>query len=208
MLKESGGIAIIDYGMGNLRSVQKAFERLNIPAELVSDPDLLARAEKIVLPGVGHFANGMKRLADQGWIEAMKEEILRKKKPLLGICLGMQLLTKHSEEGDVEGLGFIDAETIRFTGLDGGLKIPHMGWNEICQARSSPLFNGLGEIEMVYFVHSYHVKCHSAGDVLCTTDYGIRFDSAFQHDHIIGFQFHPEKSHKSGLTLLKNFSKL
>lgn len=198
-------IAIINYGMGNLRSVQKAFERLKMHSEIISDPTKLKEAEKIVLPGVGHFANGKKRLKEAGWIDAIKDEVLGNKKPLAGICLGMQLLTNYSEEGDVEGLGLIDAITVKFTGLPAGLKIPHMGWNEIVKAKESSLLNGLDEITMVYFVHSYYVKCNSQTDPLCATEYGISFTSALQKNHIAGFQFHPEKSHKAGLTLLKNF---
>lgn len=200
-------ISIIDYGMGNLRSVQKAFERISVSVKFVSDPSELSGAEKIILPGVGHFANGMKKLEESGLAEAIKEVVIVKKIPVLGICLGMQLMTNFSEEGELEGLCLVDAQTQKFP-PDMGMKIPHMGWNSIQPQKNSLLFNEIQQDDLVYFVHSYYVTCANPGDRLFSTDYGISFDSAFQHEHIIGFQFHPEKSHGVGLQLLKNFSEI
>jgi len=198
-------IAIINYGMGNLRSVQKAFERIGIQADIVSDPGHFQNASKIILPGVGHFGKGMKNLKESGMADAIKEEVIMKQKPILGICLGMQLLTNFSEEGNCEGLGLVDAETVRFPSGPAGLKIPHMGWNEIKPVKESGLNLGIDKDCFMYFVHSYFVKCHQEKDVLFSADYGITFDAGFEHENITGVQFHPEKSHKSGLQLLKNF---
>jgi imidazole glycerol-phosphate synthase subunit HisH len=200
-------IFIIDYGMGNLRSVQKAFERIKVPVKVVNDPCCLSEADKILLPGIGHFVQGMKNLEQSGFADAIKEAVLVKQIPILGICLGMQLMTNQSEEGDFSGLGFINAKTIKFPpGI--GIKIPHMGWNSIKFLKNSDLTAGIQQDTLVYFVHSYFVQCLHSEDRLFTTDYGVSFDSAFHHQNIIGFQFHPEKSHIIGLNLLKNFAKL
>jgi glutamine amidotransferase len=177
-----------------------------VEASIVSNPIEIAHADKIVLPGVGHFEQGMHNLKVTGFEEAIKESVLLKKTPILGICLGMQLLTEFSEEGTVKGLGFIKGEVKRFS--KGSLKIPHMGWNSLNQVKDSALFPLLVPEEMVYFVHSYYVTCHNSSDVLYQTSYGTSFDSAFEHENIIGFQFHPEKSHKTGLRLLERFSKI
>lgn len=198
-------IAIINYGMGNLRSVQKAFERLGLQADIVSDPGQLHKASKIILPGVGHFAKGMNNLRESGLADAIREEVLITQKPILGICLGMQLMTNSSEEGNCEGLCFLDAETVRFPSGSNSFKIPHMGWNEIKPVKESSLLAGIDKKSLMYFVHSYFVKCHQEKDVLFSTDYGLPFDAGFEHKNIVGFQFHPEKSHKAGLQLLKNF---
>jgi imidazole glycerol-phosphate synthase subunit HisH len=198
-------ISIIDYGMGNLRSVQKAFERLGVPVKIVSNPSDLSGAEKIILPGVGHFANGIKKLEDSGLGSAIKEAVLAQKTPILGICLGMQLMTNFSEEGGLKGLCLVDAQTKKFP-TDIERKIPHMGWNSIMPQKNSPLLDEIQQDDLVYFVHSYFVTCNLREDRLFSTEYGISFDSAFQHEHIIGFQFHPEKSHGVGLQLLKNFA--
>jgi imidazole glycerol-phosphate synthase subunit HisH len=201
-------IVVVDYGMGNLRSVQKAFELLGIKALITSDLNKIRLASKIVLPGVGHYSKGMQNLNETGIAEVLREEVLIKRKPVLGICLGMQLMTKHSEEGDVDGLGFVDGQTIRFSSLNNGLKIPHMGWNDINRVKYSYLLGGIDLKSQMYFVHSYLVKCENKEDVLFTTEYGITFESGFEHQNIVGFQFHPEKSHKPGLQLIANFSKL
>ena len=199
-------IAIIDYGMGNLRSVQKAFERLKIDIRIISNPDDLKGADKIILPGVGHFKKGMENLTNQGWVEELKNQILINKKPILGICLGMQLMTKYSAEGSVNGLGYIDATTNLFTFPETKLKIPHMGWNEIIVSIKQEVFPIEIDRLLMYFVHSFYVQCNNPDDVLFKTNYGITFDAGFMHENIFGFQFHPEKSHKHGLNLLKNFA--
>lgn len=192
--------------MGNLRSVQKAFDRIKVESSIISNPSDLMQADKIVLPGVGHFEQGMKNLQVSGFDEVLKEAVAEKKIPILGICLGMQLLTEFSEEGNIKGLGLIKGEVKRFQ--PGKLKIPHMGWNSLLPKKESHLFSFPGKEDLVYFVHSYYVTCSDRSDVLFQTDYGKIFDSAFEHKNIIGFQFHPEKSHKTGLKLLESFSKM
>lgn len=199
-------IGIINYGMGNLRSVQKAFERIGINAEILNNPTHISHIRKLVLPGVGHFGQGMNNLKMTGFIEAIKEAVLVKQTPILGICLGMQLLTEFSEEGNVKGLGFIRGNVKRFP--KGQLKIPHMGWNSLNLMKNSKTFSSFDRSDLVYFVHSYYVSCQNSSDVLYQTKYGVNFDSAFEHENIIGFQFHPEKSHKIGLKLLEKFSKI
>lgn len=197
-------ITIIDYGMGNLRSVQKAFQHINIEAVSSSDPATVAKADKLLLPGVGHFANGMKRLKETGLLEVLNQKVLIEKTPVLGICLGMQLMTSHSEEGDVEGLNWVSARTRKFRSE--GLKIPHMGWNNVHVAKPALIAEGINDSNMFYFVHSYYVSCEQSNDVLFETTYGDTFVSGFQKENITGVQFHPEKSYKSGFTLLKNFA--
>jgi len=198
-------ITIIDFGMGNLRSVQKAFERLGVSAEITTSPEKVATAQKLILPGVGHFAKGMQALRQKDMDSAIRHAVVNNEVPVMGICLGMQLLTNYSQEGNMPGLGLVDADTIRFHNL-AGLKIPHMGWNTVQQENTSPLYDGLSESDQFYFVHSYYVKCNDPRDRLFVTSYGNRFDSGFQKKHIAGVQFHPEKSHKPGLRLLKNFA--
>jgi len=202
-------IVVVDYGMGNLRSITKAFERLGLEAKVSSEKAVIKSASRLILPGVGHFANGMKNLVDLGLIETLEEKILLDKIPILGICLGMQLLTKFSEEGNIEGLGFIDANTVRFSfdTKNNHLKIPHMGWNKIIISNKDRILDNI-KSTYFYFVHSYHVVCNNKEDVLTTTSFGYQFDSSLKRDNIYGMQFHPEKSHSSGLKLLENFSKI
>ncbi|MBN2425570.1 MAG: imidazole glycerol phosphate synthase subunit HisH [Calditrichaceae bacterium] len=200
-------IAIIDYGMGNLRSVQKAFERLKIPAFITSDKSEIKRADKIILPGVGNFRHGMENLKSMSLYEILNYKVLEEDTPILGICLGMQLLTNYSEEGDCAGFGWIDAKTkaICFENDDIKLKIPHMGWNTLIPIKKHMLFEGHDPEQSFYFVHSFCVQCIS-DYCLAKTEYGIAFASVINKGHIFGMQFHPEKSHKQGLNLLKNFA--
>ena len=193
--------------MGNLRSVQKAFERLKANAVISSNIGDIKKADKLVLPGVGDFKNGMNKLRELNLIDILNLKVLKNKIPILGICLGMQLFTNHSEEGDVDGLGWIDAETIQFNfqQSENKVKIPHMGWNNINISKKHSVFDNIKENVSFYFVHSYYVKCENKDDILCTTNYGIQFVSGFQKENIIGLQFHPEKSHKRGLKILSNF---
>jgi imidazole glycerol-phosphate synthase subunit HisH len=201
-------IVIIDYGMGNLRSVQKAFQRLNCPVLISRDINEIEKADKLVLPGVGHFAKGMNNLNEYNLINILNYKVNQAKTPVLGICLGMQLMTSFSEEGNINGLNWIDARTVRFNFSNlpdqSICKIPHMGWNNITVAKHN-LFSSITDSDFFYFVHSYYVKCNNDNDVLFRTNYNIDFDSGFIKDNIIGVQFHPEKSHSSGLKLLKNF---
>jgi len=200
-------IVVIDYGMGNLGSIQNMLKKIGAKGIISSDISDIQKADKLILPGVGAFDNGMENLEKRGLIPVLNEKVLIHKTPILGICLGMQLLSKKSEEGHLPGLGWIEAETIKFKFNENQtrLKIPHMGWNTIKIKKDNPLFTNMYEETRFYFVHSYHVFCHNKQDVLAETHYGFDFVSSLQKDNIFGVQFHPEKSHKFGQQLLKNF---
>jgi glutamine amidotransferase len=201
-------IIIVDYGMGNLGSILNMLKKIGAPAAKVSsDPRDIEQADKLILPGVGAFDTGMHRLRETGLIGLLNEKVIKSGTPTLGVCLGMQLLTKVSEEGELPGLGWIDAETIRFRfdQKKTGLKIPHMGWNTVKIQREGALFKDMYSDPRFYFVHSFHVVSHNPEDVLATTEYGYDFASVVQHGHIMAAQFHPEKSHKFGMKLYKNF---
>lgn len=202
-------ITIIDYGMGNLGSVQNMFKRIGVKTEISGETYAIAKATKILLPGVGAFNSAMQKIADSGLIAILNQKALVEKVPVLGICLGMQLLTKGSEEGKFLGLGWVDAQTLKFKfEPDTKLKIPHMGWNRIYPQKKSVLLENLPPEPRFYFVHSYHVQCNKPEDVLATTSFGDHFHSMLQHENIYGAQFHPEKSHKFGMKLFKNFADL
>lgn len=199
-------VVIIDYGMGNLRSVQKKLIRVGAIVEVSRDPKIILKADKLVLPGVGHFANGIKNLKNYGIWDILNEKVLVQKTPILGICLGMQLMAKHSDEGDVEGLAWFDANIIKFNVKHKlKYKVPHMGWNNVILNKESVLFKVLPEDAIFYFVHSYHINCNDKKDILATTDYEYPFTSAIQKENIYGTQFHPEKSHDWGEKIFKNF---
>ena len=198
-------IAIVDYGRGNLRSVQKAFEYLGYRALVTSDPDAILKAEKLVLPGVGAFGDCMDNLKALG-LDGAVREFVASGKPFLGICLGLQLLFTYSEEfGPVEGLNLVRGRVVRFPA---GLKVPHMGWNQIEIERRCPLLEGIGSGEYFYFVHSYYVVPEDDSVVVARTEYGVPFVSMINMDNIYATQFHPEKSQKAGLRLLDNFARL
>lgn len=179
--------------------------RAGARAEISGDPAIIAGAEKLILPGVGHFGRAMQRLSQCGLLSALNEAVRVRGAPILGICLGMQLFSSYSEEGDAAGLGWIAARTVRFSESHPGLKVPHMGWNEIVPERQDLLFERLPERSRFYFVHSYHVVCEHDGDVLAKTQHGEPLVSAVRHANIWGTQFHPEKSHKFGLAIIRNF---
>jgi imidazole glycerol-phosphate synthase subunit HisH len=199
-------IGIIDFGMGNLHSVYKAFKRVGADVRVIDSPVGIEKYKKIILPGVGDFKKGMINLETSGFKECIQNHVIGRQIPLLGICLGMQLLTSYSEEGNVQGLGLIDAKTIHFKNLNipDNLKIPHIGWNNIINCSAKELLKGC-ENEMVYFVHSYAILSSNSENVICETNYGITFHSGIQKHNIFGLQFHPEKSHRAGLKILKNF---
>ncbi len=199
-------IAIVDYGMGNLGSIQNMLKRIGAQATITKDPAKIGAADKIILPGVGAFDSAMENLNKLGLTPVLNDLVLEKKKPVLGICLGMQLMTKRSDEGHTPGLGWLDAETVRFE--NGPLRVPHMGWNTVDVKRADPLFKDMYEEPRFYFVHSYYVKCADESDILTSTRYGIDFCSSFARGNIRGVQYHPEKSHKFGMLLLKNFAEL
>lgn len=199
-------IVIVDYSMGNLNSVQKKLIQLNANVVISSDPKVISQADKLILPGVGHFEKAVEIMHQKGLWDVLNKSVLIDKKPILGICLGMQLMTKFSEEGNVNGLGWIDATVVRFQVQDIlKFKIPHMGWNQIEIKKESSLMNGLTNQSEFYFVHSYHVKTDDKTVVLNETNYETNFVSAFEKEHIFGVQYHPEKSHDSGKLLLNNF---
>jgi imidazole glycerol-phosphate synthase subunit HisH len=195
-------IAIIDYGMGNLRSVEKGFLKVGIDARVVTDPQAIDNAHAVVLPGVGAFRDCMRNLEQLSLIESIARSI-RKGKPYLGICLGMQVLFTESEEfGIHKGLNIMEGRVPRF---DIDLKVPHMGWNTVKIMRKPPIFNGIQDGAFFYFVHSYYVLPDNAEVVAMTTDYGITFTSMVWKENIFAMQFHPEKSQETGLIVLKNF---
>jgi len=202
-------ITIIDYGMGNLRSVQKAFELFCPKVEVTSSAKDIAAADKVVLPGVGAFSKAMEELQKKGLAGAIRDSI-KIGKPFLGICLGIQLLFSESEEaGRVKGLGILKGKVKRFKDTT-GLKIPHMGWNRIATGKQqgARILDGVPDGSYMYFVHSYYVEPEDKDVVLCETGYGDNFTSAIQKDNICAFQFHPEKSQKIGLNIIKNFADL
>ncbi len=199
-------IAIVDYGMGNLRSVQKAFEKIGIDCIITNNHDVIKNALKIVLPGVGAFKDAMNNLAELGLIDLLNQEVLVKKKHFLGICLGMQLIAQKSYEfGETTGLGWIDAEVVKFPQTN--LKVPHVGWNNVHFISQSKLFTNIPEDTDFYFVHSYYFQSQE-NVTTAHCEYGIDFSCAIQKENIFAVQFHPEKSQTYGLKLLKNFANL
>lgn len=202
-------VVIVDYGLGNLRSIKSKVERLGFKVEISSSPLQIANAEKLILPGVGHFKVGMENIESRGLRAPLDEAVLQRKRPILGICLGMQLLTQYSEEGDIEGLGWVSAATRRFSfSQNRELRIPHVGWNDLKINFDSPLLDRLPSDSRFYFTHSYFVSAEDSRVALATTYHGVEFVSAIQSENIYGTQFHPEKSHRTGLQLLENFLRL
>ncbi|MEJ7621700.1 MAG: imidazole glycerol phosphate synthase subunit HisH [Aquificaceae bacterium] len=195
-------LLLIDYGMGNLRSVSKALEKVGFSVKVSSDPEEVKRAEVLVLPGVGAFRDAMENLKKLGLLKEILRHI-EKGKPYMGICLGLQLLFERSYEfGETEGFGVLEGEVVL---LPPKVKVPHIGWNQLWRQKPSDLLNGIKEGEYFYFVHSYHVVPKRQDIVLTTTDYGIDFVSSIEYENIFAVQFHPEKSQKAGLRLLENF---
>jgi len=202
-------IAIIDYNMGNLASVQNAFAKLGQETAVESNPEKFQEYDKLILPGVGAFGDAMEHLKERNMIEPIKE-FAKSGKPMLGICLGMQLLFESSQEfGFYEGLGLIKGSVVEFDSekFEEPLKVPQIGWNRMF-TKEHPLFTGLDNEHYLYFVHTYHVACKDENDIIGETYYGYKFTSAVAHDNIIGIQPHPEKSHTNGLKILENFIKL
>ena len=204
-------ITIVDYGMGNLGSIKNMFKYIGVETTIESDVDKIKNASKILLPGVGSFDTAMKKINESDLKEVLNEKALKEQVPVLGICLGMQLLTNSSEEGSLAGLGWIDAKTMSFKNrIDKKYRIPHMGWNIVNKSNVSLLTNGFEEFDETrfYFVHSYFVKVENEKNSILKTSYGVEFDSAIQKDNIYGAQFHPEKSHKFGMKLFENFARI
>ena len=202
-------ITIVDYGMGNLGSVLNMFKKVGAESKISSDLDEISRAEKILLPGVGAFDTAMQRIQDAGMQEVLNQKALVEKVPVLGICLGMQLLTNSSEEGVLPGLGWIGGSALSFKGrIDETLRIPHMGWNVAHIERKNAVTIGYNGETRFYFVHSYFVKVADRSNSMMQSTYGLPFDSAIVKDNIFGAQFHPEKSHKFGMKFFENFAKI
>jgi imidazole glycerol-phosphate synthase subunit HisH len=200
-------ITIVDYGTSNLGSMRNMLKKIGAASKIASGPQDLADATKIIVPGVGAFDAGMRKLQQSGMIPALNQKVLAERMPTLGICLGMQLMTEGSEEGELSGLGWIEARALRFDqASDPGIKVPHMGWNEVNPVKPSGLTAHFPPEARFYFAHSFHVICRKAEDVLLTFAYGANtFTAAFQRGNLIGAQFHPEKSHSFGMALLRNF---
>jgi len=201
-------IIIVDYGMGNLGSIRNMLGYLGIPCLITSEMDQIANAKKIIIAGVGAFDYAINKLHEYRLWEVLERKALMEKTPILGICLGMQIMTKKSEEGKQQGFGWIDGETIRFNFNDNlsKLKIPHIGWNTVSVEKESNIITGLDSNSRFYFVHSFHIICYQKKDILLSTNYGYNFPSGIQRENIYGVQFHPEKSHRFGFRLLKSFA--
>ena len=199
-------ITIVDYGLGNLGSVYNMMKKIGAPAQVTSDLEMISRAEKILLPGVGAFDAAMEKLTGTPLRTILDEKALKEKIPVLGICLGMQLLTKGSDEGKLQGLNWIPSFTYKFP--VSVLKVPHMGWNLVKRSTPSPLTEAFDDEFRFYFVHSYFVKADHEENSILRTTYGVTFDSGIQKDNIFGEQFHTEKSHRFGMQLFKNFARL
>lgn len=198
-------IGIIDYGLGNLGSIKNMLKHLGHSSVITDDVSELDKCDSYILPGVGAFDAGMKSLNETGLADYIKKQIVPADKPLLGICLGMQLLGNGSEEGTLPGLGLIDFDTVRFHISDPSLKVPHMGWDIVDIKQDIPLVAGLDEGQRYYFVHSYHAVAKSDTNVLMTCEYGYDFAAAVCAGNVMGVQFHPEKSHSFGMALLDNY---
>lgn len=203
-------IAIVNYGSGNIQAIANIYRRLEVPFVVAMTPEDLAAADRVILPGVGAFDQAMNELDASGMRQALDACVLEDRKPILGICVGMQLLAKSSEEGRATGLGWIDAEVKRFDHSMFGqaTPLPHMGWNTVEPATADTLFHGVELQNGYYFLHSYYVSCHEADDVLATTEYVMTFTCAVRRQNVYGVQFHPEKSHHNGVQLLQNFARL
>ena len=200
-------ITILDYGMGNLGSVQNMLKFLDIKSVITSDLAEIGKAHKLIIAGVGAFDSGMTNLKNMNALELLNKKALEEKTPILGICLGMQIFSKKSEEGTLPGLGWVKADTVKFKFPEGEAKnkIPHIGWNTVVPQRDDPLFFNFPAEIRFYFVHSYHLVCENQQDILGSTSHGYHFPSVIRQGNILGTQFHPEKSHKYGMQLLKNF---
>lgn len=197
-------IVVVDYGVGNLASVSNMLRKAGADVCVSRDPAEIRAADKLLLPGVGHFDHGMKMLDASGLREVLDDFALNLRRPVLGICLGAQILGKGSEEGDAPGLGWIDMECHKFQAMP-GIRVPHMGWNQIVRKKSSPLLEQMSDDARFYFVHSYWMKCSDQSDVLATATHGIEFTCAVQRENIFGTQFHPEKSLRHGLAMMRAF---
>ena len=203
-------ITIIDYGSGNIRAIGNIYDQLKVPYKIAKSPEDIYGAEKLFLPGVGSFDETISKLDELGYRKALDFEVLENKVPIMGICVGMQILAESSEEGKLKGLGYIKGHVKK---IDSSLlkfkpKLPHLGWNTIDVKRENDLLNDIDTELGFYFLHTYFFECNDEKDILCSTEYGKSFASAINHSNVYGVQFHPEKSHQNGIKLLHNFAKL
>jgi glutamine amidotransferase len=201
-------LAVVDYGLGNLRSICAALERLEIEYKLTSDRALIRSAKGLILPGVGAFPNAMENLRRLDLVDLLNELVLDGRRPILGICLGFQIMAREGHEfGRVDGLGWLNARVVRMEQSGTDIRVPHMGWNDCIRVKQSPLFADIPEQALFYFTHSYHMECMDEADVVAVSDHGRPFVAAVQKGHVFGTQFHPEKSQLHGIGLLRNFAR-
>ena len=203
-------ITIIDYGVGNMNAFVNVYKRVDVQVKIAKNADDLQGSQKLILPGVGHFDHAMKQLNSSGMRDALDHLVINEKIPVMGICVGMQMMANHSDEGNMDGLKWIDASVKKFdeTKIDQATRLPHMGWNDVKPIKEMKLFQGLERDAIFYFLHSFYFECNNPEDVMAVSDYGIEFASATHHENKYGIQFHPEKSHHCGEILLHNFAKL
>lgn len=203
-------ITLIDYGVGNINAFVNVYKRVDVPVKIAKNKEDLIGATKLILPGVGHFDHAMTQLNNSGMRDTLDELVLINKVPVIGICVGMQMMANNSDEGNMEGLKWIDASVRKFdeTKIHQVTRLPHMGWNDVKPVKDISLFNGLENDAIFYFLHTYYFECNNTQDIMAITEYGEEFASAAHHENIYGIQFHPEKSHSYGEILLHNFAKL
>lgn len=203
-------ITIIDYEVGNINAFVNVYKRVGVALKIAKNKEDLVGATKLILPGIGHFDHAMTQLNKSGMRDVLDQLVLIDEVPVIGVCVGMQMMANHSEEGSMEGLRWIDASVCKLdeTKINQVTRLPHMGWNDVAPVKNIPLFNGLEKDAIFYFLHSFYFKCNNDDDVLAVTDYGVEFASAAFHENKYGIQFHPEKSHSYGEILLHNFAKL
>jgi glutamine amidotransferase len=205
-------IAVIDYGLGNIKAFLNIYKRLNIEHCSASSPGMLSEATHIILPGVGAFDHAMLKLQSSGMLDVLTEKVLNKNVPVLGICVGMQILANSSEEGALPGLGWISGSVKKFThdttGISSRFPLPHMGWNDVSLAKESGIFAGVSSTPRFYFLHSFYFECAESTSSIATSEYGYKFTCAVQSENIYGVQFHPEKSHHDGVQLLRDFANI
>lgn len=203
-------ITIIDYGVGNVLAFVNVYNRLNVPVTVAKSADNLRNASRLILPGVGSFDHAMQQFDQSGMRQLVEQLVMHDKLPIIGICVGMQMLAKSSDEGNLPGLGWIDGTVKKFdlSVMPPDTNLPHMGWNDVAPVAEGGLFKGMEKDSRFYFLHSFYFECHQQSNVLAVSDYGGNFSCAVRQDNVFGVQFHPEKSHHFGSQLLKNFSEV
>ncbi|WP_278381273.1 imidazole glycerol phosphate synthase subunit HisH [Chryseobacterium arthrosphaerae] len=203
-------ITLIDYGVGNINAFVNVYKRVDVPVKIAKTKEDLEGAQKLILPGVGHFDHAMTQLNNSGMRDKLDDLVLNHKVPVIGICVGMQMMANNSDEGNMEGLKWIDATVKKFdeSKINQVTRLPHMGWNDVKPIKDIELFKGLEDNSIFYFLHTYYFQCNNSEDIMAVTEYGGEFASAAHHENKYGIQFHPEKSHHYGEILLHNFAKL